>query len=245
MMHKLLRSFEFIAWDNFRSLEFYQHWAGSLIVILAIIFFFQLISCIIVRPGSFQFRSATEEFVVRFAVGISLSCLILCLLSLVRQVTLLNVSVLGLVGLTSLFFISKPAFKIQLSVFIGCIAEYKFFWLLFLLSSINSLLPPFRFDETSYHLPYVLEFYNSRGVITDPCMRYPCYTFNWHILQLISQFFHPYWIAHLLNWSIGCICSLSIVEFSKRLLVNKNIACIAGLAFFLSPLVQRYLNVMY
>jgi len=245
MFQKIIHAFDFIAIENFTSVAFYQAWAGSLAAILFLIFAFQLISGVFVRPGKSQFNSASEEFVLRFSIGISFTCFIICVFALLSIVTIYSIGAFSLLSIAYVSYTTKTFIKVQFFILLQTIKEYKLFCVLFLIASIPSLLPPLRYDEMSYHIPYMLEFINAKGVITDPYMRYPCYTFNWHMIEIVTQYFHPYYVTHLLNWSVGCICAIAIIELSKRFKVNMLVAKIAGLAFFVSPLVQRCLNVMY
>jgi len=244
-MNNLYHLNAFIVWENFAEPKFYLSWLLGLLAVALFSFTCQLISGLLLRKNRFNFKTAPEEFVIRFTLGISLIAFLVTAIALFNQVYPFAIFSLFVIYVIVLYLRDKKFVNEQALIFIQTFTKYKWYFVLFLISSILSLLPPIRYDEMSYHLAYIHEFLNNRGIITDASMRHPLYTFNWHMIQLLMAYIHPYIVPHLLTCLTGLLTSIAISELLNRLNTDPLFCFIAGLSFFVTPLIQHNLNYIH
>lgn len=238
----LRRKIEFVAWGNFTDPEILLRWGSS----LAFLFLFLLVALAAGRilTRNIQFLDPSESLVFTGATGFCLLSFSVIGLGFLR---LLNPVSVGLAGAVFLFWdvVAKRNMRElyqPISLFVRSVNQYKWLWVLFCLNSFPALLPPYRWDSMSYHLPYVRQWAEAGTFTVDATMRIPLHTFNFHMLHLIGMLFNSTTFVHLLSWITGCLACLAIICFLRRLELPLYLAVIAGLSFFLSPLVQRYLT---
>lgn len=245
MLSLLSRNLHFIVWENFLEIRVYQKWFLG----LGLCFLFFAVSFLIGKlfTRRVRFSGISESLVLNYALGSSVFGFLLIFLSFARCLNVFVVSVAALV----LAFLSLASWgRSQESrgwtqEFLKSIACNGWLALLFLLNSFSSLVPPFRVDETSYHLPYVRQWVEAGGITVDPTLLYPLNHFNVHLLQSVGLLFGSVTFTHLLSWLSGSMACLTIILFLKRLNVWRPLAYGSGLAFYLSPMIQNYLNVGY
>lgn len=245
MLEKIKSTLEFIAWENFTSLEIYLKWGIALFSIFLFLFLSIIISHFILPEKSKNFKSQLEEFVIRAAVGISLFSFFLAFIGLIG---LLN-SVTFFISITSalifLFLYRRNSFTNSYFLLKKVLIDYKYLWFLFILTSIASLLPPRWTDEAHYHLVYPLKWVKEGAIYVEASMRFPLYAFNFHVLHSISFFIDLVSFSHLLSWLSGILTTLGIIALLDRFKVWRPLQFIAALAFFFTPVVQQYLNLTY
>ncbi len=243
-MKELIQRFvDFICFENFTSPQIYLMWGIGLVQILLFAFLSLLSSFFILRK--FIFQNTTEEFTLRTVLGISIFSFVLTLAGLTGLIYALGILIFFFVGYIILFFIYPQAFIQSFKIFKTIFLKHKLLWILFIISSLPSLLPPVWFDETTYHLVYPLKWANQHQIYTDPSMKFPLYTFNFHQLHFIGIFLKSTTFSHLLSWLCGILATLGILTLTKRLNIWKPLRYIAALAFFFTPVVQQYLNIAY
>ncbi len=235
----------FIYWENFIHLRVYELWFPALFFIIVFLWFCILLGKLFIRHVNYL--SGAEDLILNFAFGSACTSLMLAILLLSHELTKKNVlGIFFVIVLVS--FVSKEKTKpffAALKTFHLAAREEKWLFLLFFLNSFPAALPPYRYDEMSYHLPYAKQWIDHYALTLDPSMRFPLYTFNFHMLQTLGLMFDSVAFVHLLSWLCGSMASLGVVVFLRRLKVSGPIAYCAALGFYLSPLVQRYLTVGY
>lgn len=239
----IARNVQFIAWENFTwpVLGLWIYSLALLVLFLAVCLFFG-----IRLTHKIKFLSVNEALVLNFAIGSAMLSFLMAFLAVCHLFYLkILVGVLAVVILSAVFF-SKYRFSVFAEpfhlIFEG-FREEKMLYALFILNSLPSLLPPYRWDEMSYHLPYAMQWIEQGGISVDPAMRYPLNSFNFHMLQSVGLMLHSVPLTHLLSWLAGSLSCLLILVFLRRWEVWRPLAYAAALGFYLSPLVQRYLNV--
>lgn len=235
---------DFIAWENFTRAGVYGHWALVLLCLFGFLLLSQLLSYALLSSDRY-FQSPLEAFVIRAGIGISLQAFVLVFLGLSHLLyvavffPLLAISVL----LVALF--RRQALLLLLNTWQNVLKTYWWLWLLFVLVSLPVLLPPRWFDSTSYHLVYPLKWLKAHYIYADGSMKFPLYTFNFHVLHCIGLFFDYPAFSHGLSWLCGILGTLGILSLLKRLNIWRPLVYLAALAFFLTPVVQQYLTIAY
>ncbi len=241
MLEKIKSTLNFIVWENFTDPMVYFLWIKSLVYIFLFWFVSLVLSSLIVNK-SVKFNSKIEEFVLRSALGISISSFLLSFLGLTYLLYAWSYFGIILFILAYLGVKNKFVFLETFQLFVEMFKKYYPFWILFLLPSIASLLPPRWFDETSYHLVYPIKWVREAHVFADGSMKFPLYTFNFHMLHSIGIFLDSFEFSHLLSWISAILASFGVYALSKRFELWKPLHSISALAFFLSPIVAQYMN---
>jgi len=244
MLDKIKGTLDFIVWENFTDPMVYFLWIKSLLFIFSFLFVSLILSNLILNKES-KFHSKVEEFVLRSALGISISSFILSFLGFIHL--LYAWAYFGAIFSIFIYFVikDKSVFLQTIQLFGKILKEYYPLWLLFLISSLPSLLPPRWTDETHYHLVYPLKWVKEGAIYVEESMRFPLYAFNFHVLHSISFFLDTVSFSHFLSWLSGILTTLGIFSFTQRFNVWKPLKYIASLAFFFTPVVQQYLNISY
>lgn len=235
------RNLQFIYWPNFVKPQVYAAWLVPLAFTLLFLWFCVLAGHLVAKKA--RYLSATEDLVLNFAAGAACVSSALGVLALIHAST--GWAVGALAAATVVLSLRSGAPASALGTLRRALAEEKALVFLFLLCSFPSALPPYRYDEVSYHLPYVLQWVQQHGLTVDPTMRHPLYTFNFHMLQMLGMMARSTTFVHLVVWLFGSVGCLAVLTFSRRLGVRNGAAVLCALAFYLSPLVQRYLNVFF
>lgn len=227
-----------LAWaltQNFIDPSVLFLWLTYLVTIFLLSLTFYVLGGIVYKASSFN--NPAEMFFLKTTVGMASFCFISLPFFILNVYSLFTViSILLLVWVFGVFSLGKTIFT-DLRYFVS---EYKFLLFFFTIVSYVALLPPYRYDEMSFHLPYIMTFAEHSGVVTDGSMRHPLYTFNWHILQTAVYFIGNFRLCHLLTWSASVLVSFGIYGLLKRLGVSDFFASISALSFFFTPLILRY-----
>lgn len=192
-----------------------------------------------------QFVDETEALVLRYVSGSAIASFALCFMATAGFFHKTAVLILILLGLI-LAAIQAADFKTFVRPLFGIFLSFKehpLLWVLFGLNSLPSLLPPYRWDEMSFHLAYAAQWVKAGGMTLDPTMRYPLNSFNFHILWAAGLMLGSYGAAHLLTWFSGSMAALGIFCFLKRSKVWAPVCYVSALGFYFSPLIQACLNV--
>lgn len=241
----LERTLRFIAWENFIDPGVLGAWALALLLLA-------LMVCVALATGravagSRRFDSASAEFPILLGAGLGIWAAILFLLGVVglyRLPVIAGVAALGV--LWRPLRLRRPSALLEPARLLGrAIREAPVLWTAFLLFSLASLLPPYRWDEMAYHLAYPQQWIAAGRITTDPFMRYPLYTNNWPLLLGVALMVGGSAVAHLLSWLAGVATALVIHRMLARVEVEPPLRAVAVSAFLLTPLVQQYLNVAH
>ncbi len=244
MLEKIKSTINFIVWENFTDPMVYFLWIKSLVYIFLFWFVSLVLSSLIVNK-SVKFNSKIEEFVLRSALGISISSFLLSFLGLTYLLYAWSYFGIILFILAYLGVKNKFVFLETFQLFVEMFKKYYPFWILFIISSLASLLSPRWTDEVHYHLVYPLKWVKAHAIYVEESMRFPLYAFNFHVLHSISFFIDFVSFSHLLSWLSGILTTLGIFSFLQRFKVWQPLQYIAALAFFFTPVVQQYLNISY
>ena len=214
---------------------------------LSILFVF-LITCFVSSffvLRAYSFNSLTEKFFFRVVSGLALFCFVSLPFFLLNIYTLYTVLLIwSSIWILGFAFFKKEFYK-EFILFFSALKEQRFLVLFTILTSFAALLPPFRYDEMAYHLSYVMIFAEHGGIVTEPTMRLPLFTFNWHVIQTAMYFLGNYQLTHFATWATTLLTTLGIYAFLKRFGVSNFFCSIAALAFYLSPLILRYSMVFH
>jgi len=244
MKEIIANNFKFIEWSNFIEPLVWATWVLALFFVLLFVLFSVAISNIIFR-GKINYHNPEEKFSFELCSGMSIISFLLIFLGMIRMLYAWMIFPLLLI----LFIISYAKFRPSLiQSFLNIVAvvkKYKYIWLLFVISSLPSLLPSLWFDESSYHLAYAHTWVQKGQILSDPNMRFPLYTFNFHVLHTLGLFFQYTTFSHLLSWLCGCISFFGIIALGKRLKMTNVFIYLAAFSFFFTPVVQQYLNIAY
>ncbi len=244
MIELIKRNINFIAWDNFLNPYVYRDISIGLIEILVFVSISLIVSYIYISK-KFKYNSLVEEFVFRTTLGISTIGFSIAILGLLQFINIFSFISLLAIFIIFSYIRNKMVFNDLFLLLKQIFIKYKWLWILFIINTLPSLLPVYRYDEMSYHLPYVMKWFEQGKIFVDPTMRYPLYTFNFHCVELIGFFLNSTNFNHLLSWLTGVLTTFAIIAFLKRFNIKKFIIYISALAFFFTPLVQRYLNLAY
>lgn len=237
------RNVSFIAWENFTHPKAYGLWFSSLC--LCILFIWVCVSIGKILTRRVRYANHNEELILNFAAGSAGLSFLIAFLALSHLLNKTAVSIVLLTILLAYTILEKEIKAIlkPLQLIGSAFKEEKWLYLLFLMNSLPALLPPYRVDEMSYYLPYVKEWVEAGGITINPAMIFPIYTFNFQMLQSLGMMLDSVPLVHLLSWISGCFACLTILIFLRRLKVWEPIAYCSALAFYLSPLTQRYLTI--
>jgi hypothetical protein len=229
--------------QNFTDFSVLSIWLKNLLLLFFILTSFYLSSYFLFQKG--KYKNSSEKFFFRTITGIALFCFASIPFFLFNIYSIYTVT--GLLFLPWLMgFILHPIkLKRDLMDFLLLLKQHGAAVLVFAALSYPALLPPFRFDEMGYHLAYIVEFAQHHGIVTDPFMRLPLFTFNWHVVQTGMYLAGGYQLCHFLTCAASLLAALGIYAFLRRLEVRNFIALLAGVSFYFTPLVFRYSMVLY
>lgn len=241
-MDAIARSIDFIAWGNFADVRVLALWLLSLALVGGVAYIAWQTGGLIL--GRTALASDAERLVLHVGVGLSAWSFVLFVMALVGLYRPWAVAT-GAVAVVAVAFARGRwrALGEPLRMTGRVIRRDWWLWLLFLSASMASLLPPYRWDEISYHLAYAHQWVESGRLTLDPFMRYPLYANAWLLFEGIGLMAGSETLVHLLSWLSGVLGALVVGVFLARLGVARSLQIIATLAYFLTPLVQRYLNV--
>lgn len=239
------RSLRFIVWENFVDPAVLGAWAGALLLLA-------LLACVALSTGRLiagarHFETALDEFPLALAAGLGVWVAILFLLGTVGLYKLPVIASIaaGVVAWRPMLSRRPIAVLDPIRLLGRAIIEAPVLWAAFALFSLNSLLPPYRWDEMAYHLAYPQQWIAAGRITTDPFMRYPLYTNNWPLLLGVALMLGGSTLAHLLSWLAGVAAAMVVDRLLLRVHVGRPLRAVAVASFLLTPFVQRYLNVAH
>lgn len=239
MIELIKNHIKFIAWENFISIDVYAQWSIALLLIMCFGFISYTLSFLFGGITRKLFHNHFEEFTIRTAIGMAVISFILSFMGLLSVLY----DWLFFLLLFILFIVS--VLKANYKAFKWIFVRYKILWLLFIIISVASLLPPLWFDETTYHLVYPMKWAKQHQIFADSSMKFPLYTFSFHVFHVISYWLDKYELSHLLSWYCGVLAFFGIIGLLRRLQVQRFFQYLAAFAFFFTPVVQQYLNIGY
>ena len=245
MLDKIKGTLDFIVWENFTDPMVYWKWIIALFSILLFSLIAFIISYSVISKDKIRFSFEIEEFVLRIAVGISIVSFYLSFIGLIGLLKSWAFFIPLILFLLSMFLYRKDSFFNAISLFKNIFIQYKWLWLLFIVTSLPALLPPLWTDEVHYHLVYPLKWVKAGEIYVEPSMRDPLAPSNFHVLHTISFFIKTTDFSHLLSWLSGILTVLGIISLLKRFNFPVFLQYIAGLSYFFTPVVQQYLTISY
>jgi hypothetical protein len=236
----LRRSLEYIAWANYADPGVWAAWLGAMALLGVVVWVAWSAGRLVM--GDWRPESAAEEMVLAVGSGLALASAALFLLGILDLYRWPFVAALAAAAVASPAIAARdPRVMLRPIARLRDVArEAPLVVGSLLVLSIGALLPPHRWDETSYHLAYAEQWVRAGGLTVDPLMRYPLYTFNWQVLQGVALMMRSESAVHLLAWLGGLLGALTVLRVARRLGAAPAVASIAALAFVLTPVVQRY-----
>jgi len=243
MLDAIRRSVAFIAWGNFTDAGVLALWARSMVLLAGV-------AWILLATGTLlddrrEPRTATDTLVVNLAVGLALwmpALFALAALHVYRPLAICAVA--ALILLAPIARDRSPSVLLEPGRrLLAACREEPWLWLLFVACSLSALLPPYRWDETAYHLAQAEQWIRAGRLTVDPTLRYPVTACNWQLLQGVAVMLRSESLVHLLTWLSGVLASLCVSLCLQRLGVGASIRYPTTIAFFVTPMVQRLLTV--
>ena len=235
-----------IQWSNFWDVDVLMAWLTGILLIFSIIFFAIFFSFGVANSRELFLRyGKSGALAIRFLSGIAIISF--------------GFSVFGLlgffnwVGILLTFFIctilaiinDRHGLKHAFSLLGNHLISNKLFWFAAVVISLNSMLLPFRNDELTYHLAYPELWFQNGEIFMDQTLRYPTYTFNFHVLALLGLVIDSITLIHLTHWAIAVFGAFFIKGLIERLTSNRIFSAIAFFAFIFTPIVQEFINSFY
>jgi len=231
------RSVDFIAWGNFVDPAVLGLWARSFALLAAV--------CVVAwAAGShachrLRLRAPADVLVVTLTTGLAVLGLVTTILALVHAYVWWAV-----VAAAVAIVLSAPrAVAAFPNVVAGVVRDAPVATLVALVWSLPALLPPYRWDEVSYHLAYPQQWVAVGHLTVDPHLAYPLYTLTWQTLLGVALMLGSPPLAHLLSWLTGVLTAWCIGAWLTRLHVATPVVRVARLAFLLTPAVMDILDV--
>ena len=236
----LRRSIEFISWANYADTRVWALWLWSLAMLALFVTVAWNAGSIVMR--GWRHASAAEEMVLSVGSGLAMMSAALFVLGVLDLFRWPIVAVLAIAALVAPAVRDRdPRLVLRpLARLAAVVREAPLVVAVLLVLSIGALLPPYRWDETGYHLAYVDQWLQAGGLTVNPTMRYPLYTFNWHVLQGVALMLRSESLVHLLSWLAALLGALAVMRLALRMGVGAPLATIAAIAFSVTPVVQRY-----
>lgn len=233
-------SIEFVAWGNYTDLRVLALWLGSLALLALVVWVAWSAGSLVMR--GWRLESATEEMVLATGSGLALASAALFVLGVTGLYRWPVVAALAAAAVALPAVVARDArasFRPLLRLG-AAVREAPLVVGVLVVLGIGALLPPYRWDETGYHLAYADQWVRAGGLTVNPTMRYPLYTFNWQVLQGVGLMMRSEPLVHLLSWLCALLAALAVQRLSLRLGAGRALATVAALAFALTPVVQRY-----
>ena len=233
-------SIAYVAWANYADARVWALWLGSLALLAVVVWVAWSAGSIVL--ARWRFESAAEEMVLAVGSGLALASAVLFVLGVLGAYRWPAVALLA-AGAVAAPAVRARSARLALRPFERLAAaarEAPLVFVVLLVLGIGALLPPYRWDETTYHLAYADQWVSAGRLTVNPTMRYPLYTFNWQVLQGVGLMMRSEPLVHLLSWLCALLGSLAVLRLSLRLDVARPLATVASLAFALTPVVQRY-----
>ena len=231
--------------QNFTQLLFYKYWLISLIKISFVIFVFFRGSGGLTKQ--MNFTNLIEFLFFRIIIGMCVF-LFLSLPLFLTNLFYLPLILFIMGGLIIYDMFLEGGIQRMKSEFLQLKAILHILFPILIPAifiSFICLLPPYRFDEVSYHLAYISKFANAHGICIDMGMRYPLYTFNWHVIQTSIYLIGGPNLCHFLTWFSTILTSIGIYALMGRFSGNRKLSLLASLSFLFTPIVLRYSAVTY
>lgn len=243
MLDRIGAALHMVAWGNFTDWRVLLAWAAALLGTA-------LVACIVRGAGASvlrgqRFDDDTESLVLHIGTGFGVVAVVLFVLGSVGLYRAAVLAPLALLALAWPALASRHpgALLDGPRELMRVVLRHRWWWLLFAACSLPALLPPHRWDEILTHLPYAEQWVRAGSLTVDPYMRYPLYTFNWTIVQGAALMAGGETLVHMLSWLCGALATLLVGLFLERLGAPRPLRIVAMLAFFVTPVVQRYLVV--
>lgn len=224
------RFIHFIAWSNFVRPAIYLAWLESLVLLGVIVW-------VAIASGAEDDASPTDALITSFATGLALWVPALFVLALLHAYRAPVIAALAIVAVALPRGRTRPG-----RIIVAALREEPWLWAFFALCSFSALLPPYRWDETAYHLAQAEQWVQAGTLTVDPSLRYPLNVCNWQLVQGVALMMHSDAVVHLLTWLTGCLSALCVRRWLTRLSVPSTISYPAAIAFFVTPLVQSGLT---
>lgn len=232
------RNLAFIAWGNFTDPVILGRWLETLALVALVAAVAAVLGSLLVDER--RLDDATDALVVLVGSGIALGAVALSVLALVHLYRPLPIALLAAAA-TALALWRRPARTLgTLRRLTTAVREQPLLWAGMAVCSLPALLPPYRWDETGYHLAYAQQWVHAGGITLDPTMQYPLYTFNWQVVQGVGLMLGGTPLVHVMSWLATVLATLVVMRFAARLGAPRRLALLAGVAYFVTPLVQRY-----
>lgn len=227
--------------ESFFRLDVLSMWAGYLLQSLL----FSTV-CVVIGYGFLGLVDgvkSTSKTLIWFLTGLGVIIAMVSALYLLQLATIpIVLAVSGAAVAGSLF---ARGVRNPLKLAGDCCRNWWPFVPVFVLSSFSALLPAYRFDEMSFHAAYPFQWNQAGGITIDPSMQYPYFTFNLHALFGLALMLGDGLTVHFVVWLIGCVGALLVLAFLVENGVHPLLGWLGAFAYYLSPVIQRYLNVGY
>ena len=245
MLDRIRTAIEFIAWENVADPRVWLAWTASLLAIALVTLAVRSIGALVLRGR--PFRDETESLVMHVATGFSLLAVVLFVLGVagLYDGVLIGVLVLGAILAPAVAARDARRLLDGPAAVARALRERGGWWILFAVCSLPALLPPYRWDEMFTHLAYAQQWVEAGSLTVDAYMRYPISTFNWTMVQGVALMAGSETLVHMLTWLCGALATLVVGLMLERLETPRPLRVTAMLAFFLTPVVQRYLVLGY
>jgi len=232
------RFIHFIAWNNFVRPAVYLAWLESLLLLGIVVWVAMAAGALVdTEDAESNTESPTDALITSFATGIALWVPLLFVLALLHAYRLPIIAVFAVI------VVALPRGRLRPGrIILAALREEPWLWAFFALCSFSALLPPYRWDETAYHLAQAEQWVQAGTLTVDPSLRYPLNVCNWQIVQGVALMMHSDALVHLLTWLTGCLSALCVRRWLTRLSVPSTISYPAAIAFFVTPLVQNGLT---
>src|SRR6185437_4586826 len=233
----LARSAQFIAWSNFYDPAVLWLWIRSLALLAGV--------CVVAWSAGYHvcralaFRSPAEQLVLTLASGfavLGVASTALALTGLYRWWAAAGLSV----ALVASAYRGLGSFPTVVRRTVG---DAPVAAVMAALLSLPALMPPYRWDEVSYHLAYPQQWIAAGHLTIDPHLAYPLYTLTWQALIGLALMLGSTSLVHLLTWLTGGLTAWCIALFLDRLGAREPVVRVARVAFLLTPLVLATLDV--
>lgn len=246
-----IKTFLFLIWCTLVVIYFFRNFpiihlfevALNVFALFILLIFFSASGIYILKRFQFKWNSFVEEFCFSFALGTSILVFLLILLAYIKLLFELIIISLFLIILIltykeAKYLILKGYNEFSRYLSVKKTFEEKLFivftFIIFSLTLIAALNPPFFYDALSYHLAVPQKYLTNHGFSFMPLNYFSNFPSNLGMLFTLALSLSGGLLAKLLSWMYAPIIALAVYSFSK-FFWRKQTAGLSAVVFISVP----------